>query len=273
VTDWFWRGICLLKAITNFYGAPQSFFTKSILLVRIIRNRKAITSATGLSEQFAMISALLRLPPCVEGAVVECGCYMGGATANLSLATRLVGRKLYVFDSFEGLPEPKEDDAKHLALNVGEFHSYRQGSWCGPLETVKGNVARYGAIEVCTFVKGYFDSSLPHFTERVAFAFCDVDLRESLQTCLQYLWPLLSKAGMLFAHEAHHMEIASLFYDPSLWQGQVPGFIGAGSGLGLTPVPDGSFGSCIGYTIKSPTITVESMEFGNEESYKVGVAS
>jgi O-methyltransferase len=271
--EWFWRRVCLLKAVSNLYRAPQSFIAKSVLLARIIRNRKRINSATELTEQLAMISALLRLPASVKGSVVECGCYMGGATANLSLAAKLVGRKFYVLDSFEGLPEPKEDDARHLALNVGEFHSYKQGAWCGPLDTVKSNVARYGALDACTFIKGYFDVSLPHFSETVAFVFCDVDLRDSLRTCLRYLWPLLSKDGLLFAHEAHHLEVASLFYDPSLWTGSVPGFVGAGSGLGLLPMPDGSFGSCLGYTIKSPTIIIDSKEFGNEERYKVHVAS
>lgn len=193
---------------------------------------------------------------------------MGGATTNLSLAARLVDRKLYAFDSFEGLPEPSKDDLRHLAMNVGECHSYEKGSWCGPLSTVKANVAKYGAPDVWTFMKGYFDSTLPSFSGRVAFAFCDVDLRGSLETCLRYLWPLLSAGGLLFTHEAHHLEIASLFYSPGIWAGSPPGLVGAGSGLGLSPMPDGSFGSCIGYAIKSPSITIESVELGKEERYK-----
>jgi len=216
-----------------------------------------------------MISSLLRLSSSVEGAVVECGCYMGGATANLSLAAKMVGRKLYVLDSFQGLPEPKKDDAKHLCMNVGEYHSYTKGSWCGPLEAVKTNVAKYGAPNVCTFIEGYFDSTLPGFSEPVAFAYCDVDLRESLQTCLQYLWPLMPAGGVLYTHEAHHLEIGSLFYDPAVWVGSAPGLVGAGSGLGLLPMPDGSFGSCLAYTIKSPSITIESVELGNTERYRV----
>jgi O-methyltransferase len=228
-----------------------------------------ITSATGLIEQLAMISTLLRLPSSVKGSVVECGCYMGGTTANLSLAAKLVGRKLYVMDSFQGLPQPKEDDIRHLAINLLEFHSYSKGSWCGALEKVKSNVAKYGAPGVCTFIEGYFDATLPRFSEPVAFAFCDVDLRDSLQTCLRYLWPLMSPNGFLFVHEAHQIEIASLFYDPARWNGRPPGLVGAGSGLGLVPMPDGSFGSCLGYTIKSPTILIESLELGNEKGYKV----
>lgn len=269
MSKFFCRVAAFILALSQFYRAPQSFSAKCILLARILRNRKYITSATGLVEQITIISALLRLPPSVEGSVVECGCYMGGATANLSLAAKLVGRRLYVMDSFRGLPQPKEDDARHLAINVLEFHSYSKGSWCGALEKVKGNIAKYGALDVCTFIEGYFDATLPQFFEPVAFAFCDVDLRDSLETCLQYLWPLLSANGLLFVHEAHQIEIASLFYDPARWSGTPPGLVGAGSGLGLVPMPDGSFGSCLGYTIKSPKILVESVELGNDRGYKV----
>ena len=265
------RIVSLILAVSNFYRSPQSFLTKTLLLTHIVRNRIRVTSATGLVEQLAMISALLRLPSSMEGSVVECGCYMGGATTNLSLAAKLVGRKLYVFDSFEGLPSPSKGDLRHLAINIGEYHSYVKGSWCGPLDTVKANVAKYGAPEVCTFIKGYFDSTLPLFSERVGFAFCDVDLRDSLETCLRYLWPLLSAGGLLFTHEAHHLEIASLFYNPAIWPESAPGLVGAGSGLGLSPMPDGSFGSCIGYAIKSPSVTIESMELGKEERYKTRV--
>ena len=40
----------------------------------------------------------------MEGVVVECGCFLGGSTANLSLVCEVVGRELIVYDSFEGLP-------------------------------------------------------------------------------------------------------------------------------------------------------------------------
>lgn len=266
------RIVSLTLVVSNFYRSPQSFLAKTLLLARVVRNRIRITSATGLIEQLAMISALLQLLPSIEGSVVECGCYMGGATTNLSLAARLVGRKLYVFDSFEGLPTPSKSDLRHLAMNIREYHSYEKGSWCGPLDTVTANVGKYGAPEVCTFIKGYFDSTLPSFSKRVGFVFCDVDLRDSLETCLRYLWPLLSAGGLLFTHEAHHLEIASLFYNPAIWSESVPGLIGAGSGLGLSPMPDGSFGSCIGYAIKSPTVAIESMELGKAERYKTRVS-
>ncbi len=265
-----------LLAISNLYNTPQSFVSKTVLLIRILRNRLRVTSATGFVEQLAMISALLRLPASVEGSVVECGCYEGGSTTNLSLAAKLVGRKLYVFDSFRGLPEPKPKDVRHLAVNLGRISLvYSRGSWCGSLKSVKANVAKYGSLEVCTFIVGYFDSTLPDFSEVtllfLRFAMWICGIRWGL--CLRYLWPLMPSSGVLFTHEAHHLEIASLFYDHSVWPDSAPGLVGAGSGLGLTPTKDGSFGSCIGYVIKSPAVVVESIELGTRERYRTHVKS
>jgi hypothetical protein len=83
----------------------------------------------------------------------------------------------------------------------------------------------------------------------------DVDLRQSLEVCLNHLWPRLSDGCYLFTHEAAHREIASLFFDDAWWRLNLgcpaPGLVGAGSGLELLPV-DGSFRSDLAYTIKGP---------------------
>src|ERR1700692_1380744 len=69
------RLFSFLLAISNLYNTPESFVSKSILLIRIVRNRLRVTSATGFVEQLAMISALLRLPASVNGSCVVCGRY------------------------------------------------------------------------------------------------------------------------------------------------------------------------------------------------------
>ena len=67
-------------------------------------NCVAIETATSFKAHLAMAAKLLEIPPDREGAVVECGCFQGGSATNLSLACRLVGRDLILYDSFEGLP-------------------------------------------------------------------------------------------------------------------------------------------------------------------------
>ena len=57
-----------------------------------------------------MATALLRTPRSKAGCVVECGTYKGGSATNLSLICRITGRKLHIFDSFEGVSAPSKLD-------------------------------------------------------------------------------------------------------------------------------------------------------------------
>jgi len=257
----------VILAVRRFFFCPQEFLQKLRIVLSIFKVHLRVVSATGITEQLAIISAILKLK--TPGVVVECGTYQGGSAIGLSLACALTGRKLYIFDSFEGLPEPASDDQHHAIVRDCQIATYEKGAWLGSLELVRGNIQKYGDLSVCSFVEGYFDQTLPRFDEPVALAFCDVDLLESLKTCLRYLWPLMTDGGVFFSHEAHHYEIASLFYDRHWWSEigfQPPGLVGGGSGLGLSLQADGTFGSCLGYTMKNPTATIESLEIGKKET-------
>ena len=235
------------------------FFTKIKLALKMRRNYGRITTGSRVIEHLLMATQIMRVPKSVEGCVVECGSFKGGSATNLSLVCGLCDRQLEIFDSFAGLPEPTAVDAEHLLVTVGQIHTYAKGAWKGALEEVKGNITRFGDVQRCNFNVGYFDESLPKFRDRkVVFAFLDVDLRTSLETCLNYLWPQLQDGCYIFTHEAPHMEIASAFFAEEWWKTNVrskaPGLIGAGTGLGLLP-SSGGFRSDLGYTVKNPSLS------------------
>lgn len=233
------------------------FFTKIRLIYRMARNRARIATASHWVEHLIMATQILRVPRQIEGCVVECGSFRGGSAANLSLVCALCDRKLELFDSFEGLPEPSDPDKSHVLVGQREVHTYGKGAFRGTLEEVRSNITRYGDISRCNFNPGYFDQSLPGFRKKCVVAFIDVDLTDSLKTCLTHLWPLLQDGGYLFTHEAHHMEIAHLFFDDPWWtsalQCNAPGLVGAGTGLGLIPA-SGGFISALGYTVRTPAL-------------------
>ncbi len=234
------------------YGV--GFWQKWILLWRMIRNKKKIQTASDFLEHITIATQILNIPKSIEGCVVECGCFKGGSTANLSLVCQLCNRSLEVFDSFSGLPEPDEADRVHSSMDRNKVDVYKKGAYCGSLEEVKGNISQYGAIEVCQLRVGYFQDTLPHFKKKSVLMFLDVDLRASLETCVIHLWPLLAEGGYLFTHEAQQMEIASLFFDREWWQQKLhtgpPGLVGAGCGIGLLP-RKGAYKSCLGYAVKN----------------------
>src|SRR3972149_5718116 len=233
-----------MPLILGRYLAPSTgrdyrvgFRTKFLLLLKMVRNDRAIVGATNFVEILTMAARILSVPPALEGCMVECGCYKGRSTANLSLICEISGRTLEVFDSFEGLPEPRRDDKAHTLLDLREIHTYSKGAWLGSLDEVKRNVSRYGAVKFCNFNPGYFKDTLPRFDKKCVFVFLDVDLKGSLEACVRYLWPGLQDGCHVFTHEAAHLEVVSLFHDREWWHTNLncnpPGLVGAGSGLGL----------------------------------------
>jgi len=227
-----------------------TLFTKLKLLFRIFRNVRKIPGFTSWWEHVLLAEAILSVPSGLEGTVVECGCFKGSSTVSLSLACSIVGRRLVVFDSFEGLPTPANSDKAHRLPYCGEVHTYKQGALKADKQEVMNNLKAFGAWEVCDLIPGFFSETLPAFSEKCVLVFTDVDLRDSLQTCLMYLFPLLHDGCKLFTHEAHHLEIAQIFFDEYWWQQNTrmsaPGLVGAGTGLAF----NADFGSPIGYTIK-----------------------
>jgi O-methyltransferase len=241
------------RATGGEYGV--GLIRKLALLFRMRRNTTRIPSGSHFLEHLVMATTILEIPASESGCVVECGSYKGASATNLSLACALVGRDLEVFDSFEGLPPPSQRDQAHLVPDRSQVHTYGEGEWRGSEAEVRANITRYGDISIVALHPGFFHQTLPHFEKRCVVGFLDVDLLDSLKTCLKHIWPLLCDGGYLFTHEARHFAISAHFFDGDWWSENLgcdaPGLIGAGSGLGLVPSGKG-FRSDLAYTIKNP---------------------
>lgn len=210
----------------------MNWVKRMLLGFRFFRNFYRIRSGTSWRAHLVMAMKLLETPPSVKGDVVECGCWKGGATVNLSIACAIVGRKLKVYDSFEGLPPPTEGD--HIA-QYAHRNGFMPGVYMGALEEVTENVRRLGALEVCSFHKGWFEDTLPHHEGDIAMAFWDVDYYSSLHDCLLNLWPYLVDGGYLYLDEYRNVEYCSVFYSEKYWDKYFsclpPGLIGIGTGV------------------------------------------
>jgi O-methyltransferase len=233
---------------------------KLVLLAKMVRNNMCVLSASNFISHILMAARLMNVPLATAGVIVECGCYKGGSTVNLSLVAAACGRTLHVFDSFAGLPPPTGEDEGHVVIRDQVVHTYEAGAYAGTRAEVEANLRRYGALGACELHEGFFDDTLPGFAEPVVFAYLDVDLVQSERTCLKHLWPLLIDGGYMYTDEAHHLEIASLFYDRAWWQRELgtnaPGLVGGGNGIGLF-LQEGGFGSSLGFTVKSTRADLE----------------
>lgn len=223
------------KDIGSDYGV--GFGAKLKLLIRFCWNRRKVETLSDFREHMELAAAILRIPRDLEGKVVECGCYMGGSTINLSLVCKLTGRELLVFDSFEGLPEPQEYDRWHHAVHVQHTDIYYKGRFAASQEAVERNIAKFGSLGICEFRAGYYEETMRDIEDSVALAFLDVDLIDSLKPCLKGLWPKLGDDCRIYVHEALNLALVSVFFDQEWWRENLcqdaPGFVGSGVGLPL----------------------------------------
>lgn len=215
---------------TRIHPAYRMTWIKKLQLgFRMFVNKHRIPTGTSFKSHLAMALKILETPPEVPGAILECGTWKGGSAANLSLVCKIVGRKLLIYDSFQGLPEGEPEDR--------EAPNYQKGDFCGTLDEVRSNVRRHGAIECCEFVEGWFDETLPKLRSPVLLAFLDVDLEASLETCVRNIWPHLAETGYVFIDEFVGLDYCALFYSERFWSTHFsrtpPGLIGAGTGLPL----------------------------------------
>jgi O-methyltransferase len=213
-----WRDI---PAYLAFLGNPRIGISPGrrwIMIRRLFKISVAVESPHSQREILEFVQTILELPKDVEGVLVEAGCFKGSSTAKFSLAAALADRELVVFDSFQGIPE---NDEPHSDNIFGGDAVFKKGDYAGSLEEVKATVARYGRIDCCRFIKGWFDETMQHFSEPVAAAYVDVDLVSSTRTCLQHLYPLLPPGGALYSQDGHLPLVIDLFQDEEFWRQQI----------------------------------------------------
>jgi O-methyltransferase len=180
-------------------------------------------------EIVTCIETILSLPANSHGVVVEAGCYKGSSTAKFSLAADMARKELVVFDSFQGIPKNVEPHQKNI---FGGSENFEQGDYCGTLEEVRSNVSRFGKIQSCRFVPGWFDDTMPGFQEPISAIYLDVDLASSTRTCLIHLYPLLEAGGVLYSQDGHLPLVVDVFDDADFWRNEIgcqkPSILGLG---------------------------------------------
>lgn len=143
----------------------------------------------------------------ISGDIVECGTYKGGSAAVLS---RFSGesRKLWLYDSFEGLPEPSAKDGKDAQRHVGDC--------LGAIEAVKEVMQLVGTSENRYAIKkGWFTQTFQEkLPSKVALLHCDADWYDSVILVLETFYPLIPEGGCIVLDDFGYWEgCREAFYD------------------------------------------------------------
>ncbi len=140
----------------------------------------------------------------IMGDFAECGVWKGGSVmliGHLLLKAGISDRKIYLYDSFEGMPKPGENDGD---WEKAEWEKHRRddqlNNWClSSLEEVKVNMASTGyPAENFIFIKGKVEETIPGMLPgKLALLRLDTDWYESTKHELIHLYPLLERGGIL----------------------------------------------------------------------------
>ena len=136
----------------------------------------------------------------LDGDVCEFGCYIG--TTSVFLARDLMGsgKTLYLYDSFEGLPEKTREDQSP----AGE--QFKAGELLATKAQLIRNLKSTGA-PMPVIKKGWFsDLTGKDVPETISFAFLDGDYYHSVKDPLKLIWPRLTPGATVvvddYANEA-----------------------------------------------------------------------
>jgi O-methyltransferase len=138
----------------------------------------------------------------VPGDLIETGVWRGGACIFMRAILKAHGvgdRRVWVADSFEGLPRPSA--GKYPADAGLRMHTAK--ALAVSVEEVKANFKEYGLLdEQVRFLKGWFRDSLPRAPiERLAVLRLDGDMYESTMDALVNLYPRLSAGGYVIVDD------------------------------------------------------------------------
>ena len=150
----------------------------------------------------------------VKGAFVECGVWRGGSSMAAAWTYRRLGREdvdVFLFDTFEGMPAPGEEDVLHStgekAAELLATSDRKSGIWAySPEEDVRRNLVSTGyPAERLHFVKGLVEETIPaRAPEQISVLRLDTDWYESTKHELVHLFPRLSRNGILIVDDYGH---------------------------------------------------------------------
>lgn len=130
----------------------------------------------------------------IAGDVVECGTARGGSAALMALTLRQLNsqRKLWLFDTFEGLPAPSSEDPDF------ELADLFTGTCIGTVNEVRELFRRLEVLEGVEFVKGLFQEVLPVTPlPSISVLHIDGDWYESVKACLDSLYDKVVPYGVI----------------------------------------------------------------------------
>jgi O-methyltransferase len=185
---------------------------------------------TGAERIYALIQAVRYVSNHgIPGCIVECGVWRGGsmaAAARTLLQKNDVSRDLYLFDTFEGLPDPKAEDIDYSGAHAADVIKADPAYRCANAPEKQVREVMYATgypPEKIRFISGRVEETIPaRAPDPIALLRLDTDWYESTMHELVHLFPRISKAGVIIIDDYGHWLGARKACDEYFSQNRIP---------------------------------------------------
>jgi hypothetical protein len=173
------------QAEKDLTGGADSWLTDEAFLRAKQRGIPGIPDARCFTLQ-SVIRGLAHL----EGDVAECGVRFGKSTVFL-LEANARPRQFHLFDSFEGLSEPSDEDVVHT---LGRSY-WTKGDIAAPEAGARATLSGYPDVHIH---QGWIPDRFEAVADRsFALLHVDVDLYKPTLQSLEFFWPKLVAGGVV----------------------------------------------------------------------------
>ncbi len=108
-------------------------------------------------------------------------------------------RELHVYDSFQGLPEPLPMDGNHPNFQTGAMNTTR--------DRLAANFRKHD-LPLPIIHQGWFEDTLASaLPDRIAFAYLDGELHQSILVSLRHVYPRLAKGSICVIDDYSNPEV------------------------------------------------------------------
>ena len=135
------------------------------------------------------------------GDFVELGCYEGDTSLLLAEKIRNTDKKLWIYDSFEGLPSKTKEDESAAGVN------FQAGALYVSKRDVKLRFLRAN-LPVPIIKKAWFADLRPEdLPERISFAFFDGDFYQSIKDSFKAVEGKMAEGSIIIVHDYNNPEL------------------------------------------------------------------
>jgi predicted O-methyltransferase YrrM len=178
----------MTRLLKNSHSVILSYWDDRAPVLDLVKQIQAESGMVLLKNEAYQLYAVARSTQKIPGDMAEVGVYRGGSARLISEVKG--DRQLYLFDSFEGLPELSDKDS----------HQFHARMYTASYEEVSKYLSRLPGVFL---YKGWFPGETAQVVKNKTFSFVhlDVDLYEATRDALEFFYPRLNKGGVLISHD------------------------------------------------------------------------